>query len=445
MPAITPPPRLLVLVFVTALAAGGTGALAQVDSLTDIGVAPSHVNGTSLDPLFVSYPEWSTVVGQIDFFKYYGCMYSWCGPLDTAGMVAFMDQHDVAIACEYGDFPSGDDAAYNFGIAELQIDPVFDAGGHVSAIHLDGPIRRLLLIASPTVGLEQAADEIVEFWGLCRARYPDTRIGLITNLPNWDYTPELHGYQPYPNYTDQSGVYYLDALNTVHAALIDAGHALDFLEVDCPYQYYAATRTHDNDADVDNPAKFRHIRDWCRDRGVAFHLVANAEPGSQAAHFKTGTISYVNRLIQDGIFPDALTVQSWYTLPTQNLPEWTSYTFMNAARDVIALYVANAPTGVRDAMSVPGAPRLAVATPNPFNPSTTIVFGVPRDMRVRLRVFDLHGRPVTTLAEGVFPAGDHVLTWDGRDRQGRNAASAVYVCRLEAGDTILSEKMVLVR
>ena len=317
---------------------GASGNLVQANVQTKAGIAPSHVNGTSIDPLFSSYSQWSSVADQIDFFKYYGCMYSWCGPINTAGMVSFMDQHGIDITCEYGDFPSGNNAAYNFNIAKQQLDPIFAAGGQVSAVHLDGPIRRLLMIANPTVSINQAASEIVEFWGLCRARYPNMKMGLISNLPNWDYTAQLHGYQPNPNFTDSTGVYYEDALNTVYTALADAGHTLDFFEIDYPYQYYIATRTFDNDADVDNPTKFRSIQSWCRDRGVTFHLVVNAEPRTGYQEFYTGTIAYIDRLKHDQIFPDAITIQSWYTVPTANLPETKPYAFMNTARDAIDLY-----------------------------------------------------------------------------------------------------------
>jgi len=96
----------------------GSGNLVQAGVQTKVGIAPSHVNGTSIDPLFSSYSQWFSVADQIDFFKYYGCMYSWCGAIDTASMVSFMNQHGIDITCEYGDFPSGNNAAYNFSIAE---------------------------------------------------------------------------------------------------------------------------------------------------------------------------------------------------------------------------------------------------------------------------------------------------------------------------------------
>jgi len=67
------------------------------------------------------------------------------------------------------------------------------------------------------------------------------------------------------------------------------------------------------------------------------------------------------------------------------------------------------------------------AAPNPFNPRTTLSFTLPRAGAVRLWVADARGRRVATLREGILPAGDHAVTWDGA-----NCASGVYHAVLEA-------------
>ncbi len=80
----------------------------------------------------------------------------------------------------------------------------------------------------------------------------------------------------------------------------------------------------------------------------------------------------------------------------------------------------------------PAATRLVAATPNPFNPQTTIVFDLAAPARCRLAVHDLQGRLVRSLVAADLPAGRHEARWDGRDRDGRPAASGVYVARLAA-------------
>lgn len=70
--------------------------------------------------------------------------------------------------------------------------------------------------------------------------------------------------------------------------------------------------------------------------------------------------------------------------------------------------------------------------PNPFNPSTTIHFELPQSAEVALEIFDLSGRQVRRLFEGMLGAGAHRLLWDGRDEWRRALDSGVYFCRLRA-------------
>lgn len=70
--------------------------------------------------------------------------------------------------------------------------------------------------------------------------------------------------------------------------------------------------------------------------------------------------------------------------------------------------------------------------PNPFNPTTTIRFNLPVDTRVTVKIFDLLGREVTTLVNGVRSAGTHSVVWDGHVTPGVEAAAGVYFYRMEA-------------
>jgi photosystem II stability/assembly factor-like uncharacterized protein len=83
--------------------------------------------------------------------------------------------------------------------------------------------------------------------------------------------------------------------------------------------------------------------------------------------------------------------------------------------------------------------------PNPFNPSTSIEFGLPEPGLVTLGVYTAGGRLVSTLKEGHLQAGYHSVRWTGHDRNGRSMPSGVYVYRLEAGGRSLSRKLVLAR
>lgn len=84
--------------------------------------------------------------------------------------------------------------------------------------------------------------------------------------------------------------------------------------------------------------------------------------------------------------------------------------------------------------------------PNPFNPVTEIYFSVKRESAVSLRVYDISGRCLRTLAEGVVPRGVHSVTWDGRDGQGRSVGPGVYLCRLERDDgSVTTRKLLLIK
>jgi hypothetical protein len=99
-----------------------------------------------------------------------------------------------------------------------------------------------------------------------------------------------------------------------------------------------------------------------------------------------------------------------------------------------------------DAVSTPRLPlTLSQNVPNPFNPSTTIRFYLPEKCRVKVVVYDVSGRMITSLADGDRPAGHHSLAWNGRDNLGKPVASGIYFCRLQAGKEMRSRKMVLLR
>ena len=83
--------------------------------------------------------------------------------------------------------------------------------------------------------------------------------------------------------------------------------------------------------------------------------------------------------------------------------------------------------------------------PNPFNPMTTVRFELASQQRVHVSVHDAAGKRVRTLDMGTYTAGQHELTWDGRDDAGRGLASGTYLLRLETRDAVESRKLTLVQ
>ena len=72
-------------------------------------------------------------------------------------------------------------------------------------------------------------------------------------------------------------------------------------------------------------------------------------------------------------------------------------------------------------------------------------FGLPRAGHARLEVYDVAGRRVRTLVDGQVDAGWLAVRWDGRSDRGERVASGVYFCRLEAGGSSVSRKVVVLK
>jgi hypothetical protein len=86
----------------------------------------------------------------------------------------------------------------------------------------------------------------------------------------------------------------------------------------------------------------------------------------------------------------------------------------------------------------PRSVRLQQNFPNPFNPITTILFETPVAGRVRLSVFDILGREVALLTEGVLPPGDHRVQFDAS-----KLSSGVYFYRLSTPTTSFTKKLIV--
>ncbi len=84
--------------------------------------------------------------------------------------------------------------------------------------------------------------------------------------------------------------------------------------------------------------------------------------------------------------------------------------------------------------------------PNPFNPVTTISLSVKDSSApARLQVFDIRGRSVRSLFEGVPGTNQLRLVWDGKDAHGQSCASGIYYYRLQSGDYVQTRKMILLK
>jgi hypothetical protein len=100
-----------------------------------------------------------------------------------------------------------------------------------------------------------------------------------------------------------------------------------------------------------------------------------------------------------------------------------------------------------DAGGSPPPPEFSLEQnrPNPFNPATQIFYRVPAAGPVKLAVYDVRGRLVATLVDGISQPGVFDAWWDGTDTSGLRVGSGVYFYRLESGAFKETRKMVLLQ
>ncbi|MDR9419106.1 T9SS type A sorting domain-containing protein, partial [Gracilimonas sp.] len=99
-------------------------------------------------------------------------------------------------------------------------------------------------------------------------------------------------------------------------------------------------------------------------------------------------------------------------------------------------------TDIEDVVTeVPTSIELKQNYPNPFNPTTQISFTLPQAQQVTLKVYDMLGREVATLANREnFSAGSNTINFDAA-----NLSSGIYIYRLTAGDISMTRQMTLIK
>jgi len=93
----------------------------------------------------------------------------------------------------------------------------------------------------------------------------------------------------------------------------------------------------------------------------------------------------------------------------------------------------------------PNITRLQGNYPNPFNPSTTIFFSLQESGWVTVRIFDIKGALIATVADRFFAAGRDQIIWNGKDQNGRSVSSGVYLYRFRTENYEETRKMILLK
>ncbi len=83
--------------------------------------------------------------------------------------------------------------------------------------------------------------------------------------------------------------------------------------------------------------------------------------------------------------------------------------------------------------------------PNPFNPSTTISFGVAKDSNVKIVIYNSRGQLVRELINGGYAKGNYKHTWNGKDNSGKSVSSGIYTLRMTGGNQDYVRKIMLMK
>jgi hypothetical protein len=155
-------------------------------------------------------------------------------------------------------------------------------------------------------------------------------------------------------------------------------------------------------------------------------LVAAGEGGLQTYDVSNPEVPIESGFYRGAISPSKVAVSGQYAFV--------------ASENHLEIFDCSAALGIKDDFrSHPSSFSLS-AYPNPFNPSTTISFSLPRGGNVDLKVFDVTGRVVRTLADGRVDAGEHRQGFDGSV-----LPSGVYLVRMNAQGFSQTQRLILIR
>jgi len=251
-----------------------------------------------------------------------------------------------------------------YGKIKRLTDPVSEggAGGYITYLDMDGPIRRSLYPSNQEQGyhdLDSATDELAEVLGLWRAQFPDLEFMLLTNFPCWGWKGEpayfSYGFSTGPlGYGD-----YFDALTMALQKTSAAGVTFAGVTADNPYDYAigeAPSNQYSLIRDIDFMSRLRDLEEYVEGQGLGFNMIYNsARAGNQSSGsnqlYHDETLAFIDEHLAYGATPLRYIIQSWYYYPTQWVPETSGYTMTQLVADVI--------TGLREHIYTPPDFRVA--------------------------------------------------------------------------------------
>ncbi|NUM79243.1 T9SS type A sorting domain-containing protein [bacterium] len=192
---------------------------------------------------------------------------------------------------------------------------------------------------------------------------------------------------------------------------------------------------------------------------IPYHLRLNYYPPSMANAKKNIIVTYgatdtiINSTISAGnsiIFKPGFKIKegsNFRAYIDQSLNSATQHQIKNDyfLKSITDKNISNETVSKNNIQVFPDKFDLHQNAPNPFNPTTSLRYSLKEKTKVRLTIYNILGHEVRLLINTVQDAGYKVITWDGKNNEGKELPSGIYIYRLEAGQFIKSKKMLLLK
>lgn len=94
---------------------------------------------------------------------------------------------------------------------------------------------------------------------------------------------------------------------------------------------------------------------------------------------------------------------------------------------------------------IPLVTQLTTIYPNPFNPTTTIGYGIAKLANVNITIYNSRGQLIMTFCEGLKTPNNYKLNWNGKDYNGRECSTGIYYIKMQVGKESYTRKAVLMK
>ncbi len=185
-------------------------------------------------------------------------------------------------------------------------------------------------------------------------------------------------------------------------------------------------------------------------------------PNESIAALKNFYRKYGNKIWGPFGFKDAFNVsKNWYATSYLSIDEgpiidmienyrtqllWKNFMANPEIQPMLdSLGFINDNTKIKSSQSIPGKFILEGNYPNPFNPSTTIKFELPRSQNIEINIFNILGQKVRHLLNSYLESGENKIVWNGKDDDNKIVPSGIYIYSIMTKDKIYTRKMVLLK